>query len=126
MYPNIPSKYISNEMYKKITTWFSQYIHTFYGEDPDINNHIAMKKKHTLQVSEEMKAFQLGKHQDMQTLDDFRAIQMSWVFDLNFPHTFHIFSQRKYLEKIRDSFANQPIGQELYTVTKAVLKDQLT
>jgi hypothetical protein len=40
---------------------------------------------------------------DLETLDDFKLLQLAWVYDLNFPRTFEIVKERKYLEKIRQA-----------------------
>jgi putative nucleotidyltransferase with HDIG domain len=41
-----------------------------------------------------------AKVQDVKTINDFKLLQASWVFDLNFPRTCEIFRQRRYLEKL--------------------------
>lgn len=38
--------------------------------------------------------------EDMQTRNDFKLLQIGWVFDLNFPRSFEIIKQRKYIQKI--------------------------
>ena len=38
---------------------------------------------------------------DMKTLNDFKLLKISWVFDLNFSHSFQILEQSRLLEKIR-------------------------
>ncbi|NLD94129.1 MAG: HD domain-containing protein [Fibrobacter sp.] len=39
---------------------------------------------------------------DMRTLNDFKLLQVGWVYDINFPRTYQIFKQRKYLETLSD------------------------
>lgn len=36
----------------------------------------------------------------MKTLNDFKLLQIGWVFDLNFPGTFEVFKKRKFIDKI--------------------------
>lgn len=38
---------------------------------------------------------------DLKTLQDFKLLQISWIFDVNFSKTFQIVRERKYLEAIR-------------------------
>jgi hypothetical protein len=38
--------------------------------------------------------------EDMRTLNDFKLLQISWVFDLHFPRTFEIVNERGYLAKL--------------------------
>jgi hypothetical protein len=46
---------------------------------------------------------QLAHVNDMRTINDFKLLQASWVFDLNFPRTYQIFKQRRYLDKLSAS-----------------------
>lgn len=45
----------------------------------------------------------LANVQDMKTINDFKLLQVGWVFDLNFPRTYQIFKQRRYLDKLSES-----------------------
>ncbi|MEJ2656091.1 MAG: hypothetical protein P8012_02715, partial [Desulfobacterales bacterium] len=38
--------------------------------------------------------------QDLKTSGDFKLLLISWVFDLNFSHSFQIVKDRKYIERI--------------------------
>jgi hypothetical protein len=40
---------------------------------------------------------------DLNTLHDFKLLQIGWIYDVNFPRTFQIVQERRYLEKIRDT-----------------------
>ena len=42
----------------------------------------------------------IARTEDMQTFNDFKLLQMGWVFDINFARTFEIIKKRNYLEKI--------------------------
>ncbi|HDR16256.1 MAG TPA: HD domain-containing protein [Desulfobacteraceae bacterium] len=39
---------------------------------------------------------------DLKTLNDFKLLQIGWIYDMNFPRTFQIVRDKKYLEKIRE------------------------
>jgi len=66
---------------------------------------------------------ELAKTTDLRTLNDFKALQIGWVYDLNFPRTFQIVRERKYLEKIRDAFtAGTPCAEEIYTHARHYLE----
>ncbi len=57
-----------------------------------------------------IKTIQMGKlvrKEDMKTMNDFRLMQMSWVFDLNFKASFNILNQNRYLEKIYNELPKQ-------------------
>ena len=40
---------------------------------------------------------------DLKTLNDFKLLQIGWIYDVNFRRTFQIARERKYLEKIRQA-----------------------
>lgn len=47
------------------------------------------------------------KSSEICTLNDFKLLQMGWVFDLNFPHSLRQVKQRNYLQAIRDAISNR-------------------
>lgn len=47
---------------------------------------------------------ELAQMRDLRTLNDFKALQIGWIYDVNFLRTFQIVRERGYLEKIRDAF----------------------
>lgn len=48
----------------------------------------------------EGKIVQVG---DLRTLNDFKLLQIGWIYDINFLRTFQIVKEREYLEKIREA-----------------------
>jgi len=40
---------------------------------------------------------------DLKTLNDFKMLQIGWIYDINFPRTFQIVRENKYLEMLRDA-----------------------
>jgi len=44
---------------------------------------------------------------DLKTVQDFKLLQIGWIYDVNFPRTFQIVREKKYLEKIRDAFLQE-------------------
>lgn len=44
--------------------------------------------------------------QDLKTLNDFKLLQISWVFDLNFIPSFRAVKEREYIEKIEATLPN--------------------
>ncbi|MCU0608855.1 MAG: HD domain-containing protein [Chitinispirillaceae bacterium] len=50
----------------------------------------------------------------LKTLNDFKFLQIGWVFDINFPRTYRIIRERKYLDKIRTVLPdNDAVSQSL-------------
>lgn len=53
--------------------------------------------------------------QDIRSLNDFKALQMSWIFDLNHEKSFEIIARGQYLDGILSSFnTNNHRAQEIY------------
>ena len=45
---------------------------------------------------------------DIKTLNDFKLLQISWVFDLNFRKSFLLLKERRYIEAIHESLPDLP------------------
>lgn len=59
----------------------------------------------------------------LKTINDFKMLQMGWIYDLHFPRTFEIVRENRYLEKIRDSISGDSERiEEIYTRTRSYLK----
>ena len=41
--------------------------------------------------------------QDLKTLNDFKLLQIGWVYDLNFVPSFQTVQNRKYIEKLEET-----------------------
>jgi len=54
-------------------------------------------------VYEELMAGNSARMADLRVLNDFKLLQIGWIFDVNFPRTFKIVREKKYLEAIRDA-----------------------
>jgi len=63
--------------------------------------------------------------QDIRSLNDFKALQMSWVFDLNHEKSFAIIARGQYLDGILSSFnTNNRRAHEIYHKASAALSRQ--
>jgi putative nucleotidyltransferase with HDIG domain len=60
---------------------------------------------------------------DLKSLNDFKLLQIGWVYDLNFPRTFQIVRQKRYLEGIRDALPQTcSRATEIYERARAYLE----
>lgn len=57
----------------------------------------------------------------LQTLTDFKLLQMAWIYDINFPRTFQLIQERGYLEMIRDALPQSDKVQKIYSKVKSYL-----
>ncbi len=56
-------------------------------------------------VYEALMKGRLVKMADLKTVNDFKLLQMGWIYDANFPRTFQIVREKAYLEVIRDALS---------------------
>jgi putative nucleotidyltransferase with HDIG domain len=60
---------------------------------------------------------------DLKTLNDFKLLQIGWVYDINFPRTFQTVRENGYLEIIRDALPQKSIrAAEIYERARAYLE----
>lgn len=59
----------------------------------------------------------------LQTLNDFKLLQIGWIYDVNFPRTFQIVRENAYLETIRDALPQGSIRvKEIYERARGYLE----
>lgn len=64
----------------------------------------------------------LARIEDLRTLNDFKALQIGWVYDLNFRRSFQIARDNHYLDKIRQAISTAPErATQIHTAAKAWL-----
>jgi hypothetical protein len=110
----------------KVDIW--RVVTDYYQHRGDKRNHtIELDLPDTDRVSEPVyNALMNGKlaqMADLKTLNDFKLLQMGWVYDLNFPRTFQIVRERGYLEKIRNALPKESIPvSEIYERARSYLE----
>ena len=63
---------------------------------------------------------------DLKTIDDFKALQMSWIFDVNYRRSFDILQERQALRKIYETMSADHLRAEaVYEKTALFLKQRL-
>jgi len=63
-----------------------------------------------------------SKH--VRNLNDFKLLQMAWIYDINFPATYKLIKERKYLEKIRDVLPDSEKVDLVFTKVKSYLESK--
>ena len=60
---------------------------------------------------------------DLKTLNDFKLLQVGWVYDLNFPRTFQMVREHRCLETIREVLPRKSVRvSEIYDRARAHLE----
>ncbi|MBN2438116.1 MAG: HD domain-containing protein [Deltaproteobacteria bacterium] len=87
------------DIWRVVTEYYSN------GGDGKRNQSIELNLPDTDRISDSVyEALMNGKlvqMADLRTLQDFKLLQIGWIYDVNFPRTFQIVREMKYLEKIR-------------------------
>jgi len=63
---------------------------------------------------------------NIKNLNDFKLLQLGWVFDINFKPTLRSVKSRRYLEMIRDVLPNTEKIRTVYNVVRACLDHRLS
>jgi len=66
-------------------------------------------------VLADMQTGRIARLENLRTLNDFKLLQISWVYDLNFIPSFQTLQQRRYIEQIA---ASLPATGEIAAVVK--------
>jgi len=84
-------------------------------DDPTWSDHIleaVMNKK-------------IARMKDLKTLNDFKLLQISWVFDLNFAPSFKAVENRKYLKQIEATLPQSPDIADAVALAQSYVKSHL-
>jgi hypothetical protein len=68
-------------------------------------------------------AKKIVKTEYLKTLNDFKLLQMGWVFDVNFSRTFQLIHERHYIEMIRDALPRSKKISEIYLTVRSYLEE---
>ena len=61
---------------------------------------------------------------ELKNLNDFKLLQMGWVYDLNFPLSLRRTRDRRFLDKIRESMPPSKMVDEVYNRVRSYLDDR--
>ncbi len=61
----------------------------------------------------------------IKNLNDFKLLQIGWIFDINFEPTFHAVLSRRYLEMIRDVLPQSEKTDDIFSTVRSYLEETL-
>ncbi|MFO7819142.1 MAG: HD domain-containing protein [Halanaerobacter sp.] len=64
---------------------------------------LSQEDKISATVQEQIMNEEVVKYEDLQTLNDFKLLQMGWVFDINFGPSFKIIKEQEYIERLYET-----------------------
>ncbi|MFC1889904.1 HD domain-containing protein [Thermodesulfobacteriota bacterium] len=75
-------------------------------------------------VCRDLEAKRIVKRENVKTLNDFKLLLVGWVFDINFPWTFHAVRERKYFESIHGTLPQSDKIEALYSIVQTHLEEK--
>lgn len=60
----------------------------------------------------------------LKNLNDFKLLQIGWIYDINFIPTFQCIKERKYIEMIRDVLPESKKTQRIFSAVQSYLNEQ--
>lgn len=98
----------------------------YHNIKEDRNDTIGLDLPDTPEISEDVYSALVNKRiasiSSLKTLNDFKLLQMGWVFDVNFFRTFQCIAERGYLEMIRDVLPQSKEVSEVYSLAQSYLR----
>jgi putative nucleotidyltransferase with HDIG domain len=98
----------------------------YHNNDGTKNGSIELELPDVPDVSDEVcsdvKAGRMVNTGSLSTLNDFKLLQMAWIYDINFPRTFQLIRDRNYLEAIRNTLPQTQMVADIYARLWAYLK----
>jgi uncharacterized membrane protein len=62
---------------------------------------------------------------ELRSISDFKVLQMTWIYDVNFTATFREIAQRKFMERIRDALPRTALVESIYCSVRRHLEEGL-
>ncbi|MDO9528461.1 MAG: HD domain-containing protein [Syntrophales bacterium] len=61
----------------------------------------------------------------LKNLNDFKLLQIGWIYDINFTPTFQCIKERRYIEMIRDVLPESKKVERIFSVAQSYLDEQI-
>ena len=109
----------------KLDIW-RVFIEYYARQDEDPNSTIVLdlpdNQACSSAVIDALHEHRMADLKDMSTLNDFKLLQISWVFDVNFSPTFGAVKERRYVEKIAATLPRTREILKVLTIVQVYLK----
>ena len=77
------------------------------------------------EVSRALKAQKIVDIRSMENLNDFKLLQVGWVYDVNFVPTFRRLRQKGYLDVIRKALPESDVIREIFATVESYMDEKL-
>lgn len=110
------------DIFNMLTAYYS-------SNAPDKGKNLILDLPDLPEISKDVCNDLLARHivqvKNLKTLNDFKILKLGWVYDINFPQTFRIMQEKKYLQIIYDSLPHTEITSRIYDQVRAYLESQI-
>lgn len=76
-------------------------------------------------IYEDMVNARIANYMDVKNLNDFKLLQVGWVYDVNFPPTFRRIYERGYLDAIRRALPQSEQIEQIFSTAQAYLEARI-
>jgi putative nucleotidyltransferase with HDIG domain len=112
----------------KLDIW---HINTAYYESPDkarinaIDLDLSDSDRISPAVAHAAHSGALCDVKELQSINDYKVLQMTWIYDVNFTATFKEIAQQRFMERIRDTLPRTALVESIYRSIRRHLDDGL-
>lgn len=112
----------------KLDIWkiFADYYRNNRSPEPAIVQHLPDLPEWTVSIMDAIDRRHMARFKDMHTLNDFKLLKLSWIFDLNFKESFAQAGQRGDLHAIAASLPEAPDIRRAVTVVMKRLDEMVS
>ncbi|MHA1646868.1 MAG: HD domain-containing protein [Promethearchaeota archaeon] len=114
------------DIFKVVTDYYAMKRHSKHAINKTIELDLPDNSSISRKVSEAVLSGEIVKSGDLNSVNDFKLLQMAWIFDLNFQHSFEVIAQRKFIEKIYATLPHNEKINQIFQKVMNFLKDHRT
>ncbi|AGB40737.1 putative domain HDIG-containing protein [Halobacteroides halobius DSM 5150] len=86
---------------------------------------LADKPKISDEIYQQLMREEVINYQDLKTLNDFKLLQMGWVYDINFKESFRIIKEKDYIDRLFKTLPDTKKAKRVYDKINSYLNQKL-
>lgn len=110
------------DIYRVVTEYYSKYNHS---KNSSIEMELPDRPVISKKIYESVMKEKTADYNDLETLTDFKILQMAWVFDINYKCSFKIINEKSYIKNIYDTMSKNDEVIDVYRKVKIFLENNL-
>lgn len=110
------------DIYKVVTDYYAD---MKYNKDKVVELELPDKPAISKKIYESLMKEKSADYQYLNTLADFKLLQMAWVFDINFKKTYKLIDEKGYIKHIYDTMSKTDEVIDVYRKVKIFLENNI-